>query len=294
MVKVADQLNPKASLALLEFSANNPNWTGGFDSIKKYNNDLSKFNYEEPSILKDYAKDWEAFKKWDFNFFRSKYGKLKVQVSRKVSTGQGERLDYEIEQLENYISELQSLSQNPYTLHSWLFELDAPELATDYRVGSQFENWFDMLPFELRPKVKFIFMGGSKTCTTVHVDPFQTSAWNTLLIGEKVWLFFPPSMSFDSSLLNTDSVLSGRLLELNPLIAIQKPSDLVYVPTGWYHAVVNLQPYLAITENFMSSSNADKVISHFASIGNHGYARILSAIKERKLGKPVSLEHGKN
>ena len=40
---------------------------------------------------------------------------------------------------------------------------------------------------------------------------------------------------------------------------IQYPGDTLYVPTGWWHAVVNLDTTVGCTQNFCDRSNFEKV-----------------------------------
>ncbi len=48
------------------------------------------------------------------------------------------------------------------------------------------------------------------------------------------------------------------------LDCIQRPNETLFVPSGWWHTTLNLEPSLAITENFATQSNLDEVLAELA------------------------------
>jgi hypothetical protein len=50
-------------------------------------------------------------------------------------------------------------------------------------------------------------------------------------------------------------------LSRRPLEIIVNPGDVIFVPHGWWHMVINLEESIAITQNYVSDSNLTDVLS---------------------------------
>lgn len=118
-------------------------------------------------------------------------------------------------------------------------------------------------------------IGGPRSGTSIHVDPLGTSAWNALVCGHKRWALFPPG-SVPEEVLKPKGVNSAarwfdvvwpQTLEDSwkyekPLYFEQGPGDVIFVPSGWWHVVINVDFTVAVTENFCSSANFHRVFMH--------------------------------
>ena len=128
-----------------------------------------------------------------------------------------------------------------------------------------------------RPPYRWFLLGPKRSGTGVHVDPLGTSAWNTLLVGRKRWLLFEPHHTRtlvkgkrlvrkgeDDEPINYYADIVPRLIEeqgetFKVWDFIQEPMETIFLPGGWWHAVLNLEDSVAITQNFASPANFDRV-----------------------------------
>ena len=73
------------------------------------------------------------------------------------------------------------------------------------------------------------------------------------------------------------SVLSGlRERQLGHVEFVQAPGEVVAFPAGWWHAVVNLTPTLAITESFGLPRDLPIILEKLRASGLHRLAAVIA------------------
>jgi histone arginine demethylase JMJD6 len=150
-------------------------------------------------------------------------------------------------------------------------------LLNDYNIPTFFpDDLFELVGESKRPPYRWFLTGPERSGTCVHIDPLGTSAWNTVVEGRKRWVVFKPRIPKDI-VKGKDVILKGEddeainyFLDIVPRIKkkytdievlefTQMPGDTVFIPGGWWHAVLNLDNTIAITQNFCSRTNFERV-----------------------------------
>ena len=144
-------------------------------------------------------------------------------------------------------------------------------LAETYKVPPVFKPDLFELGGERRPPFRWIVIGPARSGTGMHVDPLGTSAWNALVQGRKRWCLFPPNTpthiinpqekSFNDEGISWFATVYPLISQPNLRKAlgmiefVQSSNQIVFVPSGWHHVVINLEFTVAITHNFCSYYN---------------------------------------
>lgn len=130
-----------------------------------------------------------------------------------------------------------------------------------------------------RPDDKWLIVGPARSGSTYHKDPNATSAWNAVLRGSKYWIMFPSSpssppppgvyVSDDQSEVTSPLSIAEWLLGFHAearktpgcVEGVCREGEVLHVPSGWWHLVVNLDASIAITQNFVPRSHLAGVLS---------------------------------
>ncbi|XP_010550689.1 PREDICTED: jmjC domain-containing protein 4 [Tarenaya hassleriana] len=117
---------------------------------------------------------------------------------------------------------------------------------------------------------RFVYMGAKGSWTPLHADVFRSYSWSANVCGRKRWLFLPPSQShyvFDRYMKNcvydifedVDDTKFPGFKKTTWLECIQEPGEIIFVPSGWYHQVYNLEDTISINHNWFNAYNLSRV-----------------------------------
>ncbi|KAG6589436.1 2-oxoglutarate and iron-dependent oxygenase JMJD4, partial [Cucurbita argyrosperma subsp. sororia] len=114
---------------------------------------------------------------------------------------------------------------------------------------------------------RFVYMGAKGSWTPLHADVFRSYSWSANVCGKKQWFLLPPSQShlvFDRNMKACiynifDNNISENLFpgfkKATWLECIQEQNEIIFVPSGWYHQVHNLEDTVSINHNWFNSYN---------------------------------------
>jgi hypothetical protein len=298
-------LSPAANIALQRLDI------GDYcDFDRRANLSLSDFlrDYAQPRkpvVLIDLADDWPAMEWGRVGAFEKGGPALKTvqTIVRAFQWGLERNPQYQTPQVSNCLAKSLYLDLNKNPQHKLVRKMvhcgySTPDIfRTDFfRACSKVYNK------SYARRWLLIASAGSGSC--FHIDPFNTSAWNTVLTGSKRWAMYPPDRTFPPpgtngresvpysaqfqgveaergkvwgisspwGLAESDQgprhyfeAVLPRLSEgARPLQCMLRRGETLYIPSGWQHQVLNTAPSLAITENFMHEANIESVMGELA------------------------------
>eukprot|EP00808_Paulinella_micropora_P020632 g16778.t1 len=229
-----------------------------------------------PVVLTDQVTSWPAFtqQRWSLSSLLAKYRKVPFLCGGTLVP------------FSKYVRYAQStLDGSPLYLFDKTFGEHSPALLADYAVPRYFQqDYFDVLHGQPeRPRFRWFLVGPKGSGSSFHKDPNITSAWNGLVVGRKKWIMFPPDVvppgcfpSPDNEDVTTPLSLyewfhnfystRNDVMPLGRVCyeCIQKPGEMVFIPTGWWHMAINLEMSVAVTQNFVSPRNLTKILDFLA------------------------------
>ncbi|CAN1306839.1 Arginine-specific demethylase JMJ22 [Linum perenne] len=248
-----------------------PEWLERDNIVRKRGITVDEFvsNFEElnkPVLLEGCINDWPALEKWvDRDYLIKECGDVRFSVGP---------VKMKLDEYFRYSDQVKE--ERPLYLFDPKFAEKVPVLDSDYEVPAYFrEDLFNVLGSE-RPDYRWIIMGPAGSGSSFHIDPNSTSAWNAVIKGSKKWILFPPDVvppgvhpspdgaevacpvSIIEWFMNFYS--ATKKWKKRPVECVCKAGEVIFVPNGWWHLVINLEESIAITQNYVSRRNLLNVL----------------------------------
>ncbi|XP_048578218.1 uncharacterized protein LOC5501461 [Nematostella vectensis] len=213
-------------------------------------------------VISGAMEDWEALKSWPLDVLETD-----PRLAEGIYIGDREEM-VPVRVFNRYTKTRAKLDAAPWMVFMPdVFEM-YPELLKDYKVPDYFSEEDDFMtgvPDDLRMDWRWIIMAPRGSGSGWHCDPANTTGWLALATGAKLWGLYPPEQAhipgvknnyYQKRDYNMDDAYNWWIhtrpsLEYDlPRECIQQAGDIVYIPSGWYHAVLNLDHTVAVTQNF--------------------------------------------
>lgn len=256
-------------------------------TIEKFSENYEKTN--RPVVVEGAASSWKAFEKWQDPAYLIQHGK--GRSFRATSGAAALPADFALPAYYNYCQS-PSLEEAPLYLfdrtalgpgsHLWNDYMPDLQKACPYwdpeRRAETGHDLFDILGEGQRPDHTWLIVGPQRSGSVFHIDPNATHAWNAVICGRKRWLFYPPGVSPPGIFPSQDGDEVALPLSVGewifqfwdehvdrkktapasqrPLECTTLPGDVIFVPHGWWHMVINLDELnIAVTHNYVAAES---------------------------------------
>lgn len=218
---------------------------------------------EQPFILTKCIQDWPVFSQWTLDTLLQDYADVEFRA---------EAVDWKFSKYCDYMND--NKDESPLYLFDRKFaekmniKVGRDADAAYWRPDCFGPDLFEVLG-EDRPAHRWLIIGPERSGSTFHKDPNGTSAWNAVIQGSKYWIMFPPTaqvpgvyVSEDSSEVTSPLSIAEWLLTFHAearqmpecIEGICSVGEILHVPSGWWHLVVNIEKGIALTQNFVPKS----------------------------------------
>ena len=229
-----------------------------------------------PFILTEPVREWPAYKIWSVESLVERYGETVFRA---------EAVDWTFRTYVDY------MRNNSDEKPLYLFDRDfvskmgiidgndqqQSSLAAYWPPACFGEDLFSVLGHD-RPDRRWLIIGPARSGSVFHKDPNATSAWNAVLRGSKYWIMFPSTselstppgvfVSPDQSEVTCPLSIAEWMLCFHAearrtpgcLEGICHEGEVLHVPSGWWHLVVNLDSAIAVTQNFVPEGHLGSVL----------------------------------
>ncbi|KNC48398.1 JmjC domain-containing protein 4 [Thecamonas trahens ATCC 50062] len=193
----------------------------------------------------------------------------------------------------------------PYVFDASLTYM-CPAMLDEFVVPKYVANDFlQRIPYTIdvpyRSSWPSLFVGPAGSGSGLHIDSFGSSFWMGLISGRKKWILYPHDTprsalhfssrrgTFEASpLMYLDPTATPLMREAHAqaVVVVQEAGDLMFIPGGTPHQVVNLDDVVGISMNFVDGGNLEtslQVLKDEAACGYADSERLYHALSDAGL-----------
>jgi hypothetical protein len=229
------------------------------------------YQLQKPVVIKDLAKSWPAYNKWNWSYFKRLVGDKKVglynNVKSDVYTPINTADDYK-----TFGEYIDMISAGPAAWRIFLFNIfdHAPQLVQDF-------TWPEHLMKGFVKKYPMLFVGGQTSITHMHFDIDLSNILHTQFAGRKRVLLFPfkeqhklyrkpwevlSMADFSNYYTDTSKIDYAQfpaLKQAKGYEVILEHGDTLYMPAGYWHHMEYLDSGFAMSLRALQPSISGKL-----------------------------------
>ncbi|MBK8710783.1 MAG: cupin-like domain-containing protein [Niastella sp.] len=243
--------------------------------------DFKKNYYEtmKPLVITGLAKQWPAYKKWDWDFFIDVVGQKEVGVYNNIKSDSYTPINT-ADAYMMFGDYLKKVKEGPLDLRIFLFNIfqHAPQLNEDF-------TWPDEYMKGFVKKYPMLFVGGEGAITHMHFDIDMSHILHTQFIGKKRVLLFPFEEQYKLyrkpwevlSLANYAHYSEHFDYDNFPAVKLAKGyevilehGDTLFMPAGYWHHMEYIESGFAMSLRAMQKGLGGKLNGVWKLFGMRG------------------------
>lgn len=219
----------------------------------------------KPVVIRKLAREWPAFSKWNWDYFKSIVGDKEVGVYNNIKSDAYTPIN-KADDYMKFGDYLDMISQGPAELRIFLFNIfqHAPRLIEDFSWPEDYMKGF----------VKgypMLFTGGAGSITHMHFDIDLSHIFHTQFGGRKRVLMFPFKEQYKLyrkpfevlSMADFSRYYEEGKIDYHQFPALKlaegydfvlEPGDTLFMPAGYWHHMEYLESGFAMSLRAMQSS----------------------------------------
>jgi len=224
-----------------------------------------------PVVIKNISKNWPAYTKWNWDYFKQLVGNKRVPLYNNVKSDAYTPVN-SADDYKAFGEYIDMISKGPAAWRIFLFNIfeHAPQLTKDF-------TWPDELMKGFVKKYPMLFVGGASSITHMHFDIDCSHILHTQFVGRKKVLLFPhdqqhklyrkPFEVLSLADFSNYYKLNGKPdYEKFPALKLARGYDLtlthgdtLFMPAGFWHHMEYLDSGFAMSLRAMQSGISGKL-----------------------------------